>query len=155
MAILLLFAGLFNDTAVSIGFYRFIYVFEYAYMGMVLLMTYSLSDAVVRAASMEGALRESEERYRSVITASPDSIALTDLQGNIILCNQQTAMLHGFERAKEVVRTNVWDRVAPEDRERVAEKLCQTIETGSVREVQSKRAAVRSQPTRDRPAQTG
>ena len=42
-------SGGFHDTAVSIRLYPSIYTFEYAYMAMVLLMAYSLSEAVAQA----------------------------------------------------------------------------------------------------------
>jgi PAS domain S-box-containing protein len=72
VTMVILFAGVFNDTLVSSGVYEFIYMMEYAYTGVVLLMTYSLTDTVAKAAAMEEALRESEERYRAVSELTSD-----------------------------------------------------------------------------------
>ncbi len=77
------FAAGINDTAVSVGLYNFIYTMEYAYAGMVLLMTRSLSIAVVQAAAVEGALQQHAERLRvlhaidqAILAArSPEEIA--------------------------------------------------------------------------------
>src|SRR5688572_13259370 len=49
------------------------------------------------------AVRESEERYRTLIEISPDSITMTDLEGKIILCNLQSALTHGYSSPEEAV----------------------------------------------------
>ena len=136
LATVLLFAGVFNDAAVANGLYSFPYVFEYAFMGMVLLMAYSLSDAVVQAAAMQEALRQSEERYRRLVTASPDSILLTDMRGNILLGNQQAATLHGFERVEDVIGKNILDYIVPEDRRRAIREIRCARESGAVKRMQ-------------------
>ncbi len=59
-----MYAAAFNDTLVSQGAYRFIYVIEYSYLAMVLLMAYSLSSTAVEAAMAKEALRESEARWQ-------------------------------------------------------------------------------------------
>ncbi|MBN1661261.1 MAG: PAS domain S-box protein, partial [Anaerolineae bacterium] len=68
------FASAVNDTAVASGLYPFIYTMEYAYLAIVLLMTYSLTRAVVEAAATRHALRESEERFRRLAENAPDII---------------------------------------------------------------------------------
>lgn len=77
----LFFASGVNDTAVSFSLYPFIYTLEYAYLGMVLVMTYSITSAVAEAAAMKHALqsseahlRESEERFRRLAENAPDII---------------------------------------------------------------------------------
>ncbi|MBD3256781.1 MAG: PAS domain S-box protein, partial [Candidatus Lokiarchaeota archaeon] len=80
---------------------------------------------------MEDALRESEERYRRLVEISPDSIVLADLEGRILICNQQTASLHGIGRAEEIIGENVFAFIAPEDRERArlnAQKVLDDVE---------------------------
>jgi len=64
MAILL--AGCVNDAAVNSGLYPFVYVVEYAYLALVVLMSNSLSRQVVDAAAMKEALQRSEERVRGL-----------------------------------------------------------------------------------------
>ncbi|MBW2666932.1 MAG: response regulator [Deltaproteobacteria bacterium] len=60
----LFFAGLFNDTAVSAGVYPFIYLIEYAYLSMIVLMAFRLSTDLVEAVEVKQALASSEERLR-------------------------------------------------------------------------------------------
>jgi len=82
---------------------------------------------------VEQALRESEERYRSLIETSPDSIILCDLGGTILMANQSCADLYGYPSAEEVVGTSVFDFIALEDRQRVLDSMRTRPETGIAR----------------------
>jgi PAS domain S-box-containing protein len=81
----------------------------------------------------EEALRESEERYRSLVETSPDGIALTDLDGNIIFCNQQNAGLLGLEDTAQAEGRNTFDFIAPEDRQDARDNWKKALEAGSIR----------------------
>jgi two-component system cell cycle sensor histidine kinase/response regulator CckA len=79
----------------------------------------------------ELALHESESRYRSLVETSPDAIMLTDLEGAIIFCNQQTARLYGYERTEELLGGNAFPLIAPMGQ---AQSLWQyLLEQGGVR----------------------
>jgi PAS domain S-box-containing protein len=65
----------------------------------------------------EEAIRDSEERYRSLFETSPDAIALTDLRGVIRLCNQKAAQIFDYDSPDEMVGVNVFDLIASEDRQ--------------------------------------
>lgn len=84
----------------------------------------------------EDALRESESRYRTLVNISPDAITLTDLNENIILVNQRTVELHGYDTVEEMVGLNAFSLIAPEDRELATANARRTFEVGSVRDVQ-------------------
>jgi PAS domain S-box-containing protein len=64
----------------------------------------------------EGVLRTSEARYRALVETTPNGITLTDLDGKLVLCNQQTASLHGYDNPEEMIGINVFDLVAAGDR---------------------------------------
>jgi PAS domain S-box-containing protein len=49
-----------NDTAVSNGLYQFVYLIEYGYIAMILLMGFSLSRTVIDSAMARDALRKAE-----------------------------------------------------------------------------------------------
>ncbi len=98
----LFFVSAVNDTAVSSGLYGFVYTMEYAYLGIVLLMTLALSRQVAEAAAMKEILaqdvaerRRSEEALRryagrlealrqidqaTLLAESPEAIADATLQ---------------------------------------------------------------------------
>jgi len=64
VAVCVLLAGVANDAAVLSGLYPFLYVLEYCYLALVVVMSNSLSKEVVDAAAMKEALEASEERVR-------------------------------------------------------------------------------------------
>ncbi|UCF92653.1 MAG: PAS domain S-box protein, partial [Desulfobacterales bacterium] len=66
LSVLLLFIGLGNDAAIKMELYKSVYLMEYAYMGIILVMAHSLSLKIVAAALMKEALRASEEKYRQL-----------------------------------------------------------------------------------------
>ncbi|MFX0115173.1 MAG: PAS domain S-box protein [Candidatus Hodarchaeota archaeon] len=83
-----------------------------------------------------GALRESEEKYRSLVEMSPDGISLTKLDGAILMTNQQGAKMLGFDDTEKVVGRNAFDFVAPEDQARAMEGLEKALTMGSIQNVE-------------------
>jgi two-component system cell cycle sensor histidine kinase/response regulator CckA len=83
----------------------------------------------------EDALRESEERYRTLLETTPLAVTMTNLNGVIVFCNPQTLALHGAREESEILGRNATDLIAPEDRPRAMENLRRTLEWGGVRTV--------------------
>jgi diguanylate cyclase (GGDEF)-like protein/PAS domain S-box-containing protein len=89
---------------------------------------------------VEGALRESEERYRTAFLTSPDSVNITRLSDGLYLeVNDGFLKMLGWTREESVGRTsldmNIWQK--PEDRQRLVEALqrdghCENLEAGFV-----------------------
>jgi PAS domain S-box-containing protein len=65
---------------------------------------------------VEAALRASEARYRTLVETSPNGITLADLEGKLLLCNQQAARLYGYASPEAMLGINVFKLVAPGDR---------------------------------------
>jgi PAS domain S-box-containing protein len=103
--------------------------------GQPLYVIYQVQD-ITEHQRRKAALQESEERYRSLIETLVDGIMLIGLDGRVLVCNHQTAILHGFDSAEELVGTNVVDLVAPQDRQRAIDNLQQVLETGSARNIE-------------------
>jgi PAS domain S-box-containing protein len=80
----------------------------------------------------EAVLRESEARYRALVETTPNGISLTDLDGNLVLCNQQTAVLHGYDSPDELIGKNVYELVAPADRQQAGQNTQKILSEGRV-----------------------
>lgn len=74
--------------------------------------------------------------YRSIVDTSPDAITVTSADGKIVFCNQQAAVLHGFERTEEMMGRDAWDFVAPEDMRRAGEDFRRMRSAGTIRHVE-------------------
>ncbi len=81
----------------------------------------------------EEALQYSEELYRGVISTSPDAILYTDLEGNIILANQQAANLIGFQKSKELIGKNLSDMMSHTERDQFLQHLLSSAADEPVR----------------------
>lgn len=71
----------------------------------------------------EIALQESESLYKSVIQASPDGIAITDLEGNIRFSSPQACRIFLVDRPEEIIGRNILLFVAEQDRERARDNI--------------------------------
>lgn len=69
----------------------------------------------------ERALAESEEKLNTTIESSPDSITVTDLNLNIISCNQATVAMYGVSSKDEIIGLNALELVDPKDQPLLAE----------------------------------
>jgi PAS domain S-box-containing protein len=75
-------------------------------------------------------LRESEEKYRGLVEASPDAIFMSDLQGIIKMTNIRGVELYGGKSEDELIGSNSFDWIVPEDHEEALRNLKKTLEQG-------------------------
>jgi PAS domain S-box-containing protein len=80
----------------------------------------------------EARLRDSEERYRTLVETSPDAITLTDFNMKTITANMRAAAMFGYDSAEQMVGTNVLDFVSPEDKVRAFEEVSGVIQSNRV-----------------------
>ncbi len=66
----------------------------------------------------ENLLEESEGLYRSILNASPDAIAMTDLEGRILMFSPAALGMFGYDDADGHLGCPISDFIVPEDRER-------------------------------------
>ncbi|MGC8874418.1 MAG: PAS domain S-box protein, partial [Chloroflexia bacterium] len=84
----------------------------------------------------EQALRESEERYRTLVETSPDAIVLTDLEGRVLMANQRAASLYGVSCPEELVGNDGFELLAPHEREWMEAAVRRVFERGTVQELE-------------------
>jgi PAS domain S-box-containing protein len=85
---------------------------------------------------VEEALRESEELYRTLVEISPDAITLTGLDGKILFCNQQAALLNGCDSPEELVGRDSFEYIVPEDRPRATDNALNALQGVPLRNVE-------------------
>ena len=86
-AVVLLLAAAVNDTLVSGGLLGSVYLVEYAFMAMVLLMSYSLINQVIEAARTKDALVASEDKYRTLVENQEEGVTIMDPQERFLFAN--------------------------------------------------------------------
>lgn len=89
----------------------------------------AISRDISERKNAELALKESEEELKAVIESSPDSITVTDLNLNIILCNQATVKMYGASVKEEIIGLNAFNLVDPKDRPRLSEIVMEILST--------------------------
>jgi len=88
----------------------------------------SFDNEIEDCKELEDGLKESEERYRSLIEASPSAIMVIQ-DGNIIFTNPAGAELFGFYDPEEMVGLSAIDLISQESQQLVVERL-ENLELG-------------------------
>jgi len=78
----------------------------------------------------EEKFQETIDIYKTLLETSPDAVTATDLKGNIIEVSQRTLQLHGYKKPNELVGKNVFELIAPGDREKAKKNLEVTLNKG-------------------------
>ncbi len=76
----------------------------------------AVSRDISERKAVEGALRESEDRYRDLVENSEDLVCTHDLEGKLLSVNGAPARILGYEPA-ELVKTPMRELIVPEYRE--------------------------------------
>jgi PAS domain S-box-containing protein len=84
----------------------------------------------------EEALKESEERYRTLVQTTPNAITVSDQDGKVIMINRQGLELYGADSEDELLGRSVFDLIAPQDRERALANVELLLEHGSTRDIE-------------------
>ncbi|MCR4435731.1 MAG: PAS domain S-box protein [Clostridiales bacterium] len=85
---------------------------------------------------MKEALEASEAKLRSIISSSPDSITVCDMDGVIMDCNQQTLNLLDFASKEDLIGKNFFDFVLYPDRSKASESMKKLLASGIVKHVE-------------------
>jgi PAS domain S-box-containing protein len=119
VALGLMYAAGAHDTLVSNGVYHSIYLMEYAFLGIIVVMTFSLSSTVVEAAIAKDALKKSEGRFRALVETINDWMWEVDSQGVYMYASPKVRDVLGYEPAEIIGRTP-FDLMPPGESERVS-----------------------------------
>jgi len=96
----------------------------------------SVGRDVTELREAQDRLRESEEMYKMLVKASPDSISMIDLEGNITFVSGQTLKLHGYKKAEELLGKSAFELVHPNELNKARADLQRTLKQGMIRDVE-------------------
>ncbi|MBN1532610.1 MAG: PAS domain S-box protein [Spirochaetes bacterium] len=94
-----------NDFMVGIDLYHFVYLTEYAYLGIVSIMAMSYADEMMQISVMHKALSDITSSFLSVFQSANDAMLILQ-DGKIRTCNEMTYTTLGLSR-KEVIGTTL------------------------------------------------
>ncbi|HSB01955.1 MAG TPA: PAS domain S-box protein [Anaerolineales bacterium] len=118
LAIALMYAAGLHDTFVSNGVYDAIYFIEYAYLAVILMMAYFLSNTIVEAAMARDQLRKSEGRFRALVETTSDWVWEVDANGVYTYVSPKVRDLLGYQ-PEEVIGRTPFDLMPEEEAQRV------------------------------------
>jgi PAS domain S-box-containing protein len=98
-------------------------------------LAHAIRQAVDRRSAQIESLKR-EAKLNAILESSPEAITITDLDGNIVECNQATADLHGGQSKEDLTGKNALEFIAKKDHEKAIQNLKKTIEQGSVKTVE-------------------
>jgi PAS domain S-box-containing protein len=81
-------------------------------------------------------LKESEERSKSILTASPDAITVTDLEGNIVECTEQAWKTYHSPSRADLIGKNAFELIVERDRDRARSSMEEVLNNGLMKNVE-------------------
>ncbi len=100
----------------------------------VLQMFSGRTGAELERLHTEKALVESEEKFRTIVEASPDAVLRTDLNHIIIYASSRAAEIFGFESYKDLIGKHFNELVTEESKSKVEGTFQKVLEEGTVRD---------------------
>ncbi len=82
-----------------------------------------LKKEIANRIVIENNLVFSEARYRSILNASPDGIAITDLTGKILMVSPSLMNIFGFGKESDILGHSTTEFFADKDKERLVKRL--------------------------------
>jgi len=84
----------------------------------------------------EQALRQSEEKLRLIFEAANDGVAVTDLDGNLLLVNETMVRMHSYDTKEELIGRSGFELFAVKDRTKAMENMKRTLQMGRLGEIE-------------------
>ncbi|HDP79812.1 MAG TPA: PAS domain S-box protein [Spirochaetes bacterium] len=113
-AILPIPAGVLNDLAMILDIYQSVYLLEYVFLAVVIFMSIRMTGLIARAAGLRDEVRESENKYRTLIQNIGDAIFSTDKNGVLDFISPSIERILGVP-AEEVIGRHFSYFTHPED----------------------------------------
>jgi PAS domain S-box-containing protein len=96
----------------------------------------AFQEEIMERKRAEESLRESEERYRTLVETLPGALLLTSLDGIIHFCNRQAALLFGYNSVEELYGKHGSELIAQEPYTDHLEYVQHIIESGKLKNIE-------------------
>jgi PAS domain S-box-containing protein/putative nucleotidyltransferase with HDIG domain len=103
-----------------------------------LVAVYAIYRDITSRKQADRKLRDSEERYRTLVNTTPEAVTVTDLEGKITYVSLQTLKVHGFDSPAELLGRSAFELIDPSDHEKAMANLEKTLEKGVTRNLEYK-----------------
>ena len=98
--------------------------------------TAELAADIAKREQLEESLRQSEEKYRTLVEMSPDAVFMTDLEGHVTFASRRLMEIYGSDTLEELFGRNPLDFFAPQDHARFHATLRTALEERVLRNVE-------------------
>ena len=85
---------------------------------------------------IEIALSQSEEKYKSLVEVSPDTVLMVDLERNITYASQRSTELFGYDSVEDLRKQKATALVVKEERQRLTANLSLLLQQGVRRQIE-------------------
>lgn len=126
-ALIIFLIGVLNDMAVSTGLYESVYVMEYCFGAIVLVMAASMSRELAETDQTRASLAQMEKRFQAVFKSVSVGIALTQPSGILVQANTAMTAMLGRTR-EEITGRSLFDFFMPEDAEGMRASMVDLVE---------------------------
>jgi PAS domain S-box-containing protein len=107
------FLGVFNDTAVFQGLYSGLYLIEYSFLALILVMEWGVIGSVIRTAALEDSMRRSEIMFRNYFRLGVNGMAIIGPDRRWMEVNRRFCDLLGY--TAEELKNKTWAEVTHPD----------------------------------------
>lgn len=108
-------------------------IFDGEQVAAVSLIAENTTEQIAALRRINEQLAQSEERYRTLLEACPDSVVMSALDGCVVFASRQTRQLLGLTDDDPLIGRSVLDYVVEADRPRLAANLADVIRSGERR----------------------
>ncbi len=98
----------------------------------------SLTRDITERKRAENVLRESEELHKTLVSAIPDAIIMSDLEGQITFVSPQALNLYNYEKPEELLGKSTFELIVPDQYERAVMNFYKILNAGVIRNVEYK-----------------
>jgi len=102
--------------------------------GIMWIATSRLEKTVRHMDRSNLALRESEQRYRTLVETSPDIVVVSDMLGTIEIVNNAGVKILGYKTRSEILGKKTWDLIEPGSRLETKELFRKTFIVDAIKD---------------------